>query len=158
MRHFVGLILGIILLPAFFALNWLVNHATAQAASTPSRTWMLAMLGTYAAFGLVLGVVIAARSISAVALLLGGILIIATEALLALPRLASIQMNIPQLYDHPEITRTWLPLIAGAALLFAAFMPTRWHRAHPEDEFDPLGMRGGDAFDEDARTTRVGAG
>lgn len=155
MRHFVGLILGIILLPAFFALNWLVNYAGAQSASTPTRFWMLALLGSYALFGLVLGVFLAARSISAVALLLGGILIIAAEVLLALPKLAGMQVNIPQLYDHPEITRTWLPLVAGVALLFGAFMPSRWHRVHPEDEMDELDVRGRDLFDDDAQTTRM---
>ncbi|MBO0828556.1 MAG: hypothetical protein J2P24_12315 [Streptosporangiales bacterium] len=153
MRHFVGLILGIILLPVFFALNWLVNHAGAQAAS--SRNWMLVLLGTYAVFGLILGVFLAARSISAVALLLGGILIIAAEALLALPRLASMQVNVPQLYDHTEITRTWLPLVAGVALLFGAFMPSRWHRTHPEDQVDEVDVRGGDLFDGTAQTTQM---
>lgn len=146
MRHFVGLLLGIILLPVFFALNWLVNYAGAHSASTQSRVWLLALLGSYALFAIVLGICLAWRSISPTALLLGGILIIAAEVMLALPKLAAMQVNIPQLYDHADITRSWLPLVAGVALLFGSFVPTRWHRPDRGDEFEELGNRDRDLF------------
>lgn len=166
MRHFAGLLLGIILLPVFFALNWLVHYTSGMSGSTHSRIWLLAFLGSFALFGIILGFCLAARSISPVALLVGGILIIAADVLLALPRLAGMQANIPQLYDHPNITGSWLPLVAGFALLFGALVPGRWRRVHPEDEIDEYDVRGGDLFDESARTqpsgrygaTGVGAG
>ena len=157
MRHFAGLLLGIILLPVFFALNWLVLYTGAHSASTQSRLWLLALLGSYALFGVVLGICLAWRSISPTALLLGGILVIAAEVMLALPKLAGMQVNIPQLYDHTDITRTWLPLVAGVALLFGGFLPTRWHRPLRRDEDeDEMDVRGRDLFDDrDADTTRV---
>ena len=159
MRHFAGLLLGIILLPVFFALNWLVHYTTAQSGATSSRIWLLAFLGSFALFGIVLGFCLAARSISPVALLIGGLLIIAADVLLALPRLAGVQVNIPQLYDHPNITGSWLPLVAGFALLFGALVPGRWRRVHPEDELDDeFDVRGRDLFDDSARTQPSGSG
>lgn len=148
MRHFAGLLLGIILLPVFFALSWLVNYTGDHSASTQSRLWLLALLGSFALFGIILGFCLAARSISPTALLLGGILVIAAEVLLALPKLAGMQVNIPQLYDHANITRSWLPLVAGFALLFGAFVPARWHRPVRRDEADEYDVRGRDLFDE----------
>ncbi|HEX6444867.1 MAG TPA: hypothetical protein VF053_07270 [Streptosporangiales bacterium] len=149
MRHFAGLLLGIILLPVFFALNWLVNYTGDHSASTQSRLWLLALLGSFALFGIVLGFCLAARSISPVALLLGGVLIIATDVLLSLPKLAGVQVNLPQLYDHANITRNWLPLVAGFALLFGSFVPARWHRPVRRDEIEEeYDVRGRDLFDD----------
>lgn len=147
MRHFAGLLLGIVLLPIFFALNYLMRYTADHSASTHSRIWLLALLGSFAVFGIVLGFCLAVRSISPVALLVGGILIIAAEALLALPTVAGMQVNVPQLYDHPNITTGWLPLVAGFALLFGAFAPSRWHRVH-SDEFERFAARGDDLFDD----------
>jgi hypothetical protein len=154
MRHFAGLLLGIILLPVFFALNWLVNYTGDHSSSTQSRLWLLALLGSFALFGIILGFCLAARSISPVALLIGGVLIIAADVLLALPRLAGVQVNIPQLYDHANITGSWLPLVAGFALLFGSFVPARWHRPLHRDEIEEYDVRGRDLFDGDdsART------
>lgn len=148
MRHFVGLLLGIILFPAaFFALNWLVIYTSAAAGDTPGRQSLLELLGSYAAFGVVLGICLAWRAISPTALLFGGLLIIAAEVLLAWPTFFGSALAIPQLYDHPNITGTWLPLVAGVALLFGAFVPSRWHRTHPRDEWeDEMDVRGRDLF------------
>lgn len=134
MRHFAGILLGIVLVPVFFALNWAVNYTAGNVDPDGGGWWLVALLGAYAVVGLVTALFLASRSISPMALLLGGVLIAAAEVLLFLPRLAGVEVNIPRLYDYPEITGGFLLVTVGAALLFGGFFPTRWHRKRPKDE------------------------
>lgn len=128
MRHFAGVLVGILLLPAFFALNWAVNFVGDHVGGAQERWWLLLLLVVYAAVGALAGVLLAWRSVSPTALLLGGVLLIAAEVVLALPVLAGMKLNFAPLYAHPNITDGKLLVAVGVALLFGGFLPTRWHR------------------------------
>lgn len=134
MRHFAGILLGIVLVPVFFALNWAVNYADGQVGPDGGGWWLLALLAVYAVIGVVAAIFLASRSISPMALLIGGLLIAAAEVLLFLPRLVGLEVNIPRLYDFPQITGGYLLVAVGAALLFGGFFPTRWHRKRSKDD------------------------
>ncbi|MGH3322133.1 MAG: hypothetical protein ACRDN9_18565 [Streptosporangiaceae bacterium] len=132
MRHFAGVLVGILLLPAFFALNWAVNFVGDHVGGAQERWWLLLLLVVYAVVGALAGVLLAWRSVSPTALLLGGVLLIAAEVLLALPVLAGMKLNFAALYAHPNITDGKLLVAIGVALLFGGFLPTRWHRPAPK--------------------------
>lgn len=137
MRHFAGILLGIIFIPIFFALNWLVN-STSDATGNDGGWSLVWLLGAYAAVGVVAGFVLGARSISPVALLFCGLGLAAAEVVLLLPRLAGMEFNLPRVYDYPQITDGYLLIAVGAALLIAVFMPSRWRRPKPkrDDDYD----------------------
>lgn len=153
MRHFAGILLGIVLVPVFFALNWLVSYLTDRLGFDGSGWPLLALLLAYVLVGLVVAVFVASRSISPMALLVGGLLIAVAEVLLFLPLLARVKVNLPMLYDYPEITDGYLLVAVAAALLFAGFFPTRWHRKRPRDEEDEYAgvLTPADADDEPRR-------
>lgn len=144
MRHFAGVLVGILLLPAFFALNWAINFVGDNVGGAQERWWLLLLLVTYAVVGALAGIMLAWRSVSPIALLLGGVLIIAAEVMLALPVLAGMKLNIAQLYTHPSITDGNLLITVGVALIFGGFLPTRWHRPYPKEARD-------EAADDDDR-------
>lgn len=142
MRHFAGFLLGIILVPVFFALNWAVNYAGDKVADDQGRRWLLLLLGAYAVIGLFVAIFLASRSISPMSLIIGGLLIVAAEVLLLLPALADIEANLPLVYDYPNITRGYLLAAVGVALLFGGLFPSRWARPKPVDEDEDDQMRG----------------
>lgn len=151
MRHFAGFLLGIILVPVFFTLNWLVNFAGDKVADDQGRRWLLLLLGAYAVIGLFVAIFLASRSISPLSLIIGGLLTVAAEVLLLLPALADIEVNIPRLYDYPNITDGYLLVAVGVALLFGGLFPTRWARPKPVDEDEELPARGGSLLPGDDR-------
>ncbi|MQA80706.1 MAG: hypothetical protein GEV10_19870 [Streptosporangiales bacterium] len=151
MRHFAGVLLGIILVPVFFTLNWLVNYAGDRVADDQGRMWLLLLLGAYAVMGLLVAIFLASRSISAISLIIGGLLIAAAEVLLLLPALADIEVNLPRLYDYPNITDGYLLVAVGVALLFGGLFPTRWARPKPVDEDEDLPVRGSSLLPGDER-------
>ncbi|MGH3094968.1 MAG: hypothetical protein ACRDMV_03080 [Streptosporangiales bacterium] len=132
MRHFAGVLVGILLLPAFFALNWAANFVGDQVGGAQARWWLLLLLVVYAVVGALAGILLAWRSVSPIALLLGGVLLIAAEVMLALPVLAGMKLNFAPLYAHPNITDGKLLVTVGVALVFGGFLPTRWHRPTPK--------------------------
>lgn len=141
MRHFAGILLGIVFIPVFFGLNWLVNLADGRAGDDPRGWSLLLLLGAYALIGVVAAVLLASRSISPMALLLCGVGIAAIEVMLLLPKLANMQVNVPRLYNYPAITDGYVLVAIGTAMIFAGFFPSRWHRAKPkatpvEEEYD----------------------
>ncbi|MQA04577.1 MAG: hypothetical protein GEV07_18310 [Streptosporangiales bacterium] len=139
MRHFAGILLGIIFIPVFFALNWSVNY-TADAAGSSGGWPFVWLLAAYVAVGVVTGFLLGARSISPMALLLCGLGIAAAQVILLMPRLAGVELNVPRIYDYPQVTDGYLLVAVGAALLFAVFTPSRWRRPKPkDDEFEDFG-------------------
>lgn len=151
MRHFAGVLLGIVLLPAFFALNWAVNYTDAHVTAGEGRWWLVALLGSYAVLGVLAGICLAWRSISPTALLVGGVLIVVAEVFLALPGLASYQVNLPQLYQHDNVTAGHFLVAVGIALFLGGLLPTRWHRPGPRaasEAEDELAAEDGEYTDD----------
>lgn len=169
MRHFAGVLLGIVLIPAYFALNWALNYIGGQVAGGVDRWWLVLLLVAYGVFGALTGIVLAWRSISPTALLVAGVVLIAIEVMLALPVLAGLKLNLPELYAHPNITDGRLLVAAGVALVVGGVLPTRWHRpvrggvAEPEeldDDHRYAGaelLPGGPPVEEEAPISRYDA-
>src|SRR5207244_7382922 len=135
MRHFIGLILGLVLAAAvFFGGGWGAEHVAALAGHSvglPSRTGLIglaAMLGA----GLLLGILLAVPAVSPLATGLPGLILLGWTALLAVSAHRALAW-IP-LQGHTSgagfrvlLLNGTLALI-GMAMIVPLFLPSRWHR------------------------------
>ena len=144
MRHFIGLILGLVLAAAlFFGGGWGAEHVSALAVShsvgLPSRTGLIglaAMLGV----GLLIGVLLVVPAVSPLATGLPGLVLLGWTALLAVSAHRALAW-IP-LRSHAyglgfrALLLSGMLALIGIAMIIPMFLPGRWHgtRGYDDDE------------------------
>lgn len=159
MRHVTGFILALALSAAlFFGAGWGVDKfAVLQAGQGTSglTPWtslhnvlpLAALLGT----GLLLGLLVAVRRVSAIATGLPGLVLLGWSAMVLLRGHRALTY-VPMASSHQAAGFTSLLTsgalaLAGAAMIIPLFMPSRWHGTATEIE---------DYDDELAATTALG--
>ena len=147
MRHFIGLILGLVLAAAlFFAGGWGAEHVSALAVGhsvgLPSRTGLIglaAMLGV----GLLMGVLLVVPAVSPLATGLPGLALLGWTAMLAVSARRALawiplQSHAYGLGFRALLLSGMLALI-GIAMIIPMFLPGRWHSTRGyEDDSDVL--------------------
>jgi hypothetical protein len=149
MRHVTGFLLALVLSAAlFFGAGWGVAKFSVLQAGSGARTLtamtslhnllpLAALLGT----GLLLGILLAGRRVSALATGLPGIALLGTSALL-LVRGRHVLSHLPMPGSHfaagfSVLLSSGALTLAGAAMVIPLFMPTRWRGTAAElEEFD----------------------
>ena len=147
MRHFIGLILGLVLAAAlFFAGGWGAEHVSALAVGhnvgLPSRTGLIglaAMLGV----GLLMGVLLVVPAVSPLATGLPGLALLGWTAMLAVSAHRALAW-IP-LINHAfglgfrALLLSGMLALIGIAMIIPMFLPGRWHGSRGyEDDSDVL--------------------
>ena len=149
MRHITGLVLAVILSAAlFFGAGWGISKFSAMQAGHGTRAlsaWaslhnalpLAALIGT----GLLIGILLAARPISALATGLPGLALLGWSAL-ALVRGSQALSYLPMKGSHYAAGFTALLssgalALAGSAMIIPLFMPSRWRgRGEEVEELD----------------------
>src|SRR5262250_3202891 len=140
MRHFIGLILGLVLAAAlFFGAGWGAEHVPALAGHSvglPSRTGLIglaAMLGA----GLFLGILLAVPAVSPLATGLPGLLLLGWTALLAVSSHRALAWIPLQGHTFGAGFRILLLngtlALLGMAMIVPMFLPSRWHTGGDDD-------------------------
>ena len=147
MRHFIGLILGLVLAAAlFFAGGWGAEHVSALAVGhsvgLPSRTGLIglaAMLGV----GLLMGVLLVVPAVSPLATGLPGLVLLGWTALLAVSAHRALAWIPLQSYAYGlgfrALLLSGMLALIGIAMIIPMFLPGRWHSTRGyEDDSDVL--------------------
>src|SRR5579859_5643615 len=145
MRHFIGLILAVVLAAAvFFGGGWGAEHVAALAGHSvglPSRPGLIgvaAMAGT----GLLLGILLVVTAVSPLATGLPGLVLLGWTALLAVSAHRALAWIPLQGHTFGLGFRVLLPngtlALAGAAMIIPLFLPSRWHDTRGYDDSDIL--------------------
>jgi hypothetical protein len=147
MRHFIGLILGLVLAAAlFFAGGWGAEHVSALAVGhsvgLPSRTGLIglaAMLGV----GVLMGVLLVVPAVSPLATGLPGLVLLGWTALLAVSAHRALAWIPLRSYVYGLGFRALLLsgvlALIGIAMIIPMFLPGRWHGTRGyEDDSDVL--------------------
>lgn len=142
MRHITGIILSLAMSAAlFFGGGWGVARISAVSAhgasmySRPALVALAALLGT----GLLLGLLIAAPSISPLGSGLPGIAALAWSVFLVVSARHAIAL-VPLRGSAPSagfgrLLQSGALALAGTAMTIPLFVPSRWRRRASEDEF-----------------------
>jgi hypothetical protein len=145
MRHFIGLILAIVLAAAvFFGGGWGAEHVAALAGHSvglPSRPGLIgvaAMAGT----GLLLGILLVAPAVSPLATGLPGLVLLGWTALLAVSAHRALawiplQGHAFGLGFRALLLNGTLALI-GAVMIIPLFLPSRWHGTRDDDDLEVI--------------------
>src|SRR6266699_1223861 len=145
MRHFIGLILGLVLAAAvFFGGGWGAEHVAALAGHSvglPSRTGLIglaAMLGV----GLLIGILLAVPAVSPLAAGLPGLVLLGWTALLAVSAHRALAWIPLQGHAFGAGFRVLLLngtlALIGMAMIVPLFLPSRWHGFPRDDDSDIL--------------------
>lgn len=145
MRHFIGLILAVVLAAAvFFGGGWGAEHVAALAGHSvglPSRTGLIgvaAMAGT----GLLLGILLVVPAVSPLATGLPGLVLLGWTALLAVSAHRGLAWIPLQGHAFGLGFRALLLdgtlALAGAAMIIPLFLPSRWHGTRDDDDLDVI--------------------
>jgi hypothetical protein len=145
MRHFIGLILAIVLAAAvFFGGGWGAEHVAALAGHSvglPSRPGLIgvaAMAGT----GLLLGILLVAPAVSPLATGLPGLVLLGWTALLAVSAHRALAWIPLQGHTFGLGFRALLLngtlALAGAAMITPLFLPSRWHGTRDDDDLEVI--------------------
>jgi len=144
MRHITGFVLALILSAAlFFGAGWGISKFSAMQAGHGTRAlsaWaslhnvlpLAALIGT----GLLIGILLAARPVSALATGLPGLALLGSSALV-LVRGSQALSYLPMSGSHFAAGFTTLSssgalALAGSAMIIPLFMPTRWRGSGEE--------------------------
>ncbi|WP_240506413.1 hypothetical protein [Thermoactinospora rubra] len=152
MRHFAGLLVGLVVTAALLGgAGWATFQAQAGAAATPSggRPLWIA-LGAMAAVGLVLGLVLAGR-ISPLATFVPSMVLLAWTVVYALdvgralsliPREPSVHQLVRDVGAGTQtLLTTGVYALLGVALFIPVLMPSRWSRRDEELEDEEFETR-----------------
>jgi hypothetical protein len=143
MRHFIGLVLGLVLAAAlFFAGGWGVEHVPALAGHSiglPSRTGLIG-LATMLGVGLLIGILLVVPYVSPLATGLPGLVLLGWTAMLAVSAHRALAW-IP-LQSHAfglgfrVLLLNGILALAGIVMIIPMFVPSRWHstRGYDDDE------------------------
>ncbi len=147
MRHFAGLLIGIVVTVALLGGGgWAVQQALTSAAANPAggqKMWIA--LGAMAAVGLVVGLVVAGR-VSPVATFVPSMVLLAWTVVYSL----DVNRALSLVPDEPSVNQiirdaafgartmltTGVLAMLGVALFIPVLMPSRWARRHEELEED----------------------
>lgn len=144
MRHMTGFVLALILSAAlFFGAGWGISKFSAMQAGHGTRAlsaWvslhnglpLAALLGT----GLLIGILLAARPISALATGLPGLALLGWSGLV-LVRGSQALSYLPMSGSHfaagfSDLSSSGALALAGTAMIIPLFMPSRWHGSGKE--------------------------
>jgi len=145
MRHLVGLVLGLVAAMAvFFGGGWGVArimaahaHGTSLVGISGGLT-LAALLGT----GLYLGSMVAVRAISPLAAGLPGLILLGWSGLEMFKAHWALRLIPLSGYQEASGFRTMLTIgvlaLLGAMLVIPLFVPSRWRRSEPLDDFAGL--------------------
>lgn len=145
MRHLIGLVLGLAAAAAvFFGGGWGVARIMAAHAHGTSLVGMsggltlAALLGT----GLYLGFIVAVRAISPVGAGLPGLILLGWSGLEVFKTHWALRLIPLSGFQEASGFRTMLTIgvlaLLGAMLIIPLFVPSRWRRSEPLDEFADL--------------------
>jgi hypothetical protein len=145
MRHLIGLVLGLVAAAAvFFGGGWGVARIMAAHAHGTSLVGMsggltlAALLGT----GLYLGFMVAVRAISPVGAGLPGLILLGWSGLEMFKSHWALRLIPLSGYQEASGFRTMLTIgvlaLLGAMLVIPLFVPSRWRRSEPLDDFAGL--------------------
>ncbi|MFI6925715.1 hypothetical protein ACIBIZ_37630 [Nonomuraea spiralis] len=148
MRHLAGLLIGVVVTAAVLGGGgWAVQQALTAAATTPppdpQKLWIA--LGSMAAVGLVVGLVVAGR-ISPLATFVPSMVLLAWTVVYALDTARALSL-IPAEASVNQIVRdagagdkflltTGVLALLGVVLFIPVLMPSRWSRPHDDDDDD----------------------
>ncbi|MEV0588836.1 hypothetical protein [Nonomuraea sp. NPDC050310] len=157
MRHFVGLLLGLVVTAALLGgAGWAAWQAQASAGGTPpGGQAMWTALGAMAAVGLVAGLVVAGR-VSPLATFVPSMVLLAWTVVYALDMNRALSY-IPKDPTYHELVRNagagnqWLLTsgvyaLLGVMLFLPVLMPSRWSRREDELEDDEYETREGSYY------------
>jgi len=142
MRHLVGLVLALALAAAvFFGGGWgvariLAAHAHGTSLVSMSGGLILAaLLGT----GLLVGILVAAPALSPLGAGLPGLILLGWSAVEAVSAHQALRLIPLAALDASSGFRTMLAdgtlALLGAVMIVPMFVPSRWRRREPADEF-----------------------
>jgi hypothetical protein len=141
MRHFIGLILGLVLAAAvFFGGGWGAEHVSALAGHSvglPSRPGLIG-LAAVVGVGLFMGILLAVPAVSPLATGLPGLVLLGWTAMLAVSAHRALAW-IP-LQNHAfglgfrVLLLNGTLALAGAAMIVPMFVPSRWHGTRGYDD------------------------
>jgi hypothetical protein len=145
MRHLIGLVLGLVAAAAvFFGGGWGVARIMAAHAHGTSLVGMsggltlAALLGT----GLYLGFMVAVRAISPIGAGLPGLILLGWSGLEMFKAHWALRLIPLSGYQEAGGFRTMLTIgvlaLLGAMLVIPLFVPSRWRRSEPLDDFAGL--------------------
>jgi hypothetical protein len=145
MRHLLGIVLALAAAAAvFFGGGWGVARIMAAHAQGTSLIGMsggltlAALVGT----GLYLGLLLAVPAISPIGAGLAGIILLAWSGLEVFKTHWALRLIPLSSYEYSSGFRTMLTIgvlaLLGALLLIPLFIPSRWRRSEPLDEFAGL--------------------
>jgi hypothetical protein len=141
MRHFVGILLALVIAALLFvAAGWGVAKLTAAHSHHLSLTGghNLAAFGAVVVTGLILGILLAVPAVSPLATGLPGIALLAWSGLLVASSHRATQL-IP-LHTHSfaagfsSLLTTGVLALAGAVMIIPLFIPSRWRRSRYYDD------------------------
>ncbi|TMR14709.1 hypothetical protein ETD86_28470 [Nonomuraea turkmeniaca] len=150
MRHFAGLLIGLVVVAAVVAGGgWAVQQAVGSAASAPPNSQqMWIALGAMAAVGLILGLVVAGR-VSPLAAFVPSMVLLAWTVIYALDvnRALSLIPSEPSVnqiirdagFGAKTMLTTGVFALLGVALFIPVLMPSRWSRQRDDmdEEYEP---------------------
>jgi hypothetical protein len=149
MRHFIGLILGLVLAAAlFFGGGWGAEHVSALAGHSvglPSRTGLIG-LAAVLGVGLFMGILIAVPAVSPLATGLPGLALLGWTALLVVNAGHAVRLIPMQGHTFAtgfgDMLTTGVLAVAGAAMIVPLFVPSRWRRRYVYDDYadEPAGI------------------
>ncbi|MER6951305.1 hypothetical protein ABT294_45545 [Nonomuraea sp. NPDC000554] len=145
MRHFAGLLVGLVVTAALLgAGGWAVQQAVSSAAANPAggQTMWIA-LGSMAAIGLVVGLVVAGQ-ISPLATFVPAMVLLAWTVVYALDVTRAISLipaepSVNQLLREAgagakTLLTTGVYALLGVVLFIPVLMPSRWARRHDDED------------------------
>lgn len=147
LRHLGGLLIGLVVTAAVLGgAGWAVQHAVVSGQATPQggqALWIA--LGSMAAVGLIVGLVVAGR-ISPVATFVPSMVLLAwtvvyaldtNRALTLLPDGPAVNQIVRDAVTGAEtLLTTGVLALLGVALFIPVLMPSRWARRYDEDDED----------------------
>ncbi|MBT2234954.1 hypothetical protein KLK06_54920 [Nonomuraea sp. NEAU-A123] len=147
MRHFAGLLIGVVVTAAVLGGGgWAVQQALSSAAANPAggqKMWIA--LGSMAAVGLVVGLVVAGR-VSPLATFVPSMVLLAWTVVYSL----DVNRAISLIPDEPSVNQiirdigfgdktmltTGVFALLGVAMFIPVLMPSRWARRHEDEDED----------------------
>jgi hypothetical protein len=142
MRHVVGVVLAVVTAAALFAgAGWAVAKVTSlhQRGLSLTSAHGLIALAALVVVGLLVGVLLAVPAVSPLAAGLPGIVLLGWTALEAVSaRRAARLIPLPGhsfAAGFETMLTSGILALAGALMIVPLFVPSRWRRGYPDDEY-----------------------
>jgi hypothetical protein len=144
MRHFMGIVLAVVLAAAvFFAAGWgIARMAVATESFTTTNHASgktLEALGALAATGLLAGILVAVRRVSPLAAGLPGIVLLAWSVLFAVNTSRAVRFVPMQHHSYGQgfidLLGFGVTALAGAIFIIPLFIPSRWRYWASDDDY-----------------------